>query len=68
MCSTTLPSASPLHILAAMAGVQAINPHAEVTRRAHALSINVSAAVGMQEVLKTNLGEAVRNRGHPPAA
>jgi len=51
-----------------MAGVQAINPHAEVTRRAHALSINVSAAVGMQEVLKTNLGEAVRNRGHPPAA
>jgi hypothetical protein len=40
-----------------MSAVQSINPHAEVVRRAHALSINVNAAIGMQEVLKTNLGE-----------
>jgi hypothetical protein len=39
-----------------MSGVQLINPHAESVRRAQALMINASAAKGLQEVLKTNLG------------
>jgi hypothetical protein len=41
-----------------MAAAQLVNPNAEVTRRAHALMINVNAAIGLQEVLKTNLGES----------
>jgi T-complex protein 1 subunit zeta len=32
------------------------NPKAEVARRGQALSLNVNAALGLQEVLKTNLG------------
>ena len=43
--------------LCAMAAVERINPHAEITSRVHALAINVQAAMGMQEVLKSNLGE-----------
>ena len=47
--------------------VNLINPHAESVRRAQALLINVNAAKGLQEVLKTNLGASAR--GHlPPAA
>merc|ERR1712203_582792 len=33
-----------------------LNPKAEVARAAQALAINISAAKGLQEVLKTNLG------------
>lgn len=39
-----------------MSAVQQINPHAESIRRAQALLINVGAAKGLQEVLKSNLG------------
>jgi len=39
-----------------MSSLQLINPHAESIRRAQALMINLSAAKGLQEVLKTNLG------------
>ena len=40
-----------------MSAVNQVNPHAESIRRAQALLINVNAAKGLQEVLKTNLGE-----------
>lgn len=39
-----------------MSSVQTINPNAERTGGAHALEINVAAAQGLQEVLKSNLG------------
>lgn len=39
-----------------MASINTINPNAEVMRKQQALMVNVSAAKGMQEVLKTNLG------------
>jgi hypothetical protein len=39
-----------------MSAVNLVNPHAESIRRAQALLINVNAAKGLQEVLKTNLG------------
>jgi len=39
-----------------MAAIQTLNPKAEVARRGEALNINISAAKGLQEVLKTNLG------------
>lgn len=39
-----------------MAAIQVLNPKAEVARAAKALSINISGAKGIQEVLKSNLG------------
>ncbi|XP_071479794.1 T-complex protein 1 subunit zeta-like [Diadema antillarum] len=39
-----------------MAAVKALNPKAEVARAAQALAINTSAARGLQDVLRTNLG------------
>jgi len=39
-----------------MSAIQTLNPKAEIARRAEALGINISAAKGLQEVLKTNLG------------
>jgi len=39
-----------------MAAIQTLNPKAEVARRGEALNINISAAKGLHEVLKTNLG------------
>ena len=39
-----------------MSAISAINPNAERTRQAQALAINVSAARGLGEVLKSNLG------------
>lgn len=33
-----------------------VNPNAEVTRKAQALLINVNAARGLSEVMKSNLG------------
>jgi T-complex protein 1 subunit zeta len=33
-----------------------LNPNAETLNRAAALSMNINAAKGLQEVLKTNLG------------
>lgn len=40
-----------------MTSLALINPHAESIKRAHALTMNLAAAKGLQEVLKTNLGE-----------
>jgi len=39
-----------------MSAVKALNPKAEVARAAQALAININAAKGLQDVLKTNLG------------
>jgi len=39
-----------------MSAVKALNPKAEVARAAQALSLNISAARGLQDVLKSNLG------------
>ncbi|CAG8509656.1 2499_t:CDS:2 [Ambispora leptoticha] len=36
--------------------VQLINPKSEVARRGQALQLNITAAVGLQDVLKSNLG------------
>ncbi|KAJ3074179.1 T-complex protein 1 subunit zeta [Podochytrium sp. JEL0797] len=38
------------------AAVQLANPKAEVARRGQALQLNITAALGLQDVLKTNLG------------
>lgn len=35
---------------------QALNPKAEVARRGVALQMNIVAAMGLQEVLRSNLG------------
>ena len=39
-----------------MSALKLINPKAEVARASAALQLNISAAKGLQEVLKTNLG------------
>ncbi|XP_030637346.1 T-complex protein 1 subunit zeta isoform X2 [Chanos chanos] len=39
-----------------MAAVKALNPKAEVARAQAALAVNISAARGLQDVLRTNLG------------
>ena len=39
-----------------MSAVQMLNPRAMLMRRKQALQVNVNAARGLQEVLKTNLG------------
>lgn len=39
-----------------MSAVKVLNPKAEIARAAQALSVNISAARGLQDVLRTNLG------------
>ena len=39
-----------------MSAISMLNPKAEVARASQALAINIGAAKGIQEVLKTNLG------------
>ncbi|KAF6028449.1 CCT6A [Bugula neritina] len=39
-----------------MSAIKSLNPKAEVARAAQALAVNTSAARGLQDVLKTNLG------------
>lgn len=39
-----------------MAAISLLNPKAEVARAAQALAINISAAKGIQDVMRTNLG------------
>ena len=39
-----------------MAAIKSLNPKAEVARSTQALAINISAARGLQDVLRTNLG------------
>ena len=39
-----------------MAAISILNPKAEIARASHSLAINISAAKGLQEILKSNLG------------
>ncbi len=39
-----------------MSAITTLNPKAESARQAQALAINISAARGLAEILKTNLG------------
>lgn len=39
-----------------MSGIMCLNPKAELARAAAALEVNISAAKGLQEVMKSNLG------------
>lgn len=39
-----------------MAAISLLNPKAEVARAAQALAVNITAAKGIQDVMKTNLG------------
>lgn len=39
-----------------MSAIQLINPNADVARRGQALSMIVNAALGLQSVIRTNLG------------
>jgi T-complex protein 1 subunit zeta len=39
-----------------MSAIKTLNPQAEVARAHAALQININAAQGLQEVLRTNLG------------
>lgn len=39
-----------------MSAIMAANPRAEVARASEALAINISAAMGVQDYLKSNLG------------
>ena len=39
-----------------MSALQFLNAKADIIRKAAALGININAAKGLQEVLKTNLG------------
>ncbi len=39
-----------------MSSLQFVNAKADIVRKAHALAVNINAAKGLQEVLKTNLG------------
>jgi T-complex protein 1 subunit zeta len=39
-----------------MSAITILNPKAEIARASHALAINISAARGLQEILKSNLG------------
>jgi T-complex protein 1 subunit zeta len=42
--------------MSASSAVQLINPKSDVARRGQALQLNINAAIGLQEVLKSNLG------------
>ena len=44
------------HTSEIMSAIQSLNPKAEFARASQALAINISAAKGLQDVLKTNLG------------
>ena len=39
-----------------MSSVQFINPKAEVLKKVQALAMNINAAMGLQDIMKTNLG------------
>ena len=39
-----------------MSSVQYINPKAEVLKTIQALAMNINAAMGLQDIMKTNLG------------
>uniref|UniRef100_A0AAY4BS50 Chaperonin n=2 Tax=Denticeps clupeoides TaxID=299321 RepID=A0AAY4BS50_9TELE len=52
----TLPRHVVFCVCGVMAAVKALNPKAEVARAQAALAVNISAARGLQDVLRTNLG------------
>lgn len=39
-----------------MSNVQYVNSKAEVYKKVQALAMNITAAIGLQDVMKTNLG------------
>ena len=39
-----------------MSNLQYLNPKAEVLKKVQALAMNINAAMGLQEVMKSNLG------------
>jgi T-complex protein 1 subunit zeta len=39
-----------------MSNVQFLNPKAEVLKKIQALAMNINAAMGLQDVMKSNLG------------
>lgn len=39
-----------------MSAIKSLNPKAEVARASQALAVNIAAAKGLQDVLKSNLG------------
>lgn len=39
-----------------MAAISLLNPKAELARASQALAVNISAAKGIQDVMRTNLG------------
>ena len=39
-----------------MSSIQIVNNKAEVLKKSQAISMNTSAAMGLQEIMKTNLG------------
>ena len=43
-----------------MAAIKNLNPKAEIARNHQALAINISAARGLRDVMKTNLGPKVK--------
>lgn len=43
-------------VVVSMSAIKALNPKAEVARAQAALAVNISAARGLQDVLRTNLG------------
>ena len=45
-----------VHLVSNMSAIKSLNPKAEVARASQALAVNISAARGLQDVLKTNLG------------
>ena len=47
--------------------VKTLNPKAESLGKDAALFMNISAAKGLQDVLKTNLGPKVRGRVRTPS-
>lgn len=51
-----LESVFPSFAGSTMAAVKSLNPKAEVARAQAALAVNISAARGLQDVLRTNLG------------
>ena len=46
----------------ASAAIQQINPNSDVIRRGQTLQVNINAAIGLQEVLKSNLGPKGTNK------
>ena len=43
-----------------MAAIKNLNPKAEIARNHQALAINIAAARGLRDVMKTNLGPKVK--------